>query len=174
MIGRLALTSLIVAFCAGCALAPMTGPRLYQGGDMTFSLPEAWKITLHGGGHAFIEAPGEAVVLVRRFPVGQDPGLERFARDFSRSTQAWTPIGRIRSDGFSRPTRSGADSVLRERFTITFAGVDVPHTRTYHRRTGTTGVFYLMTQVADEDAAAAEPGFRQILDSFRAEGSRSR
>lgn len=139
---------------------------------MSFSLPSGWKVTMHGKagecGHAFVEAPGEAVVFIKGVPAKKDPGLEKFAREFSRTASSWTPVGKITSQGFKGFTDKAYGPALKEPFTIAFLGVNVPHTRFYRKRTGSHCTFYLLTQVADEDAASVEKGFRQILDSFSA------
>jgi hypothetical protein len=157
---------------AGCALAPLTGPQTYQDGSMSFSVPAQWKVTMYGRGggcgHAFVEAPGEAIVYIKGFPLTKDPGLPKYARDFSHTANSWTPLGKITSQGFQNMTDKRFGAGLKEPFTISFRSVEVPHTRIYRKQTGSHCVFYLLTQVADEDAASAEPGFRQILQSFSA------
>jgi hypothetical protein len=163
---------LLLLFCAGCAVTPVTGPQTYRDGTMSFSVPANWKVTMYGKnggcGHAFVEAPGEAVVFIRGFPLKKDPGLAKYAQDSSRTANAWTPIGKITSQGFRSFSDKRYGNGLKENFKITFMGVDVPHTRWYRKATGSECAFYILTQVADEDAASVEPGFRQILNSFSA------
>ena len=158
---------------AGCAATSksITGPHTFQDANMSFSLPAHWKVTMQGKsgcGYAFIEAPGEAVVYISGVPVKKDPGIQKYARNFSRTANSWTPVGKITSKGFRDFTDKRFDAGVKESFTITFLGVDVPHTRIYRKKAGSQCVFYILTQVADEDAASVEPGFRQILDSFSA------
>lgn len=168
---RLALL-VVCLFAAGCAAPPITGPQTYQDTSMSFSVPAGWKVTIHGKagecGHAFVEAPGEAVVFIRGVPLKKDPGLEKYAKEFSRSASSWTPVGKITSHGFKTFADKPYGPALKEPFSIAFLGVDVPHTRFYRKRTGSHCAFYLLTQVADEDAASVEKGFRQILGSFSA------
>jgi len=163
---------LLCLFAAGCAVKPLTGPQTYQDGTMSFSVPAHWKVTMYGKsggcGHAFIEAPGEAVVFIRGIPLKKDPGLPKYAKDFSQTANRWTPVGAITSHGFKNFADKRYDAGLKEPFTITFLGVGVPHTRYYRKVAGSHCAFYLLTQVADEDAAAVEPGFRLILTSFSA------
>jgi hypothetical protein len=150
----------------------VTGPQTYQDGSMSFSLPANWKVTMQGKGggcgYAFVEAPGEAVVFIKGFPLKKDPGLQKFAKEFSRTANSWTPVGKITSKGFHSFSDKRYGAGLKEPFTITFLGVDVPHARLYRRQAGSHCAFYLLTQVADEDAASVEPGFREILGSFSA------
>lgn len=166
---------ILLAFClfaAGCAVTPITGPQTYQDGSMSFSVPANWKVTMYGKGggcgHAFVEAPGEAVVYIKGLPIKKDPGLQKYAQDFSRTANSWTPVGKISSKGFQRFADSRFGDGLKEPFNIFFLGVDVPHTRYYRKKTGSHCAFYILTQVSDEDAASVEPGFRQILNSFSA------
>lgn len=158
---------------AGCTMTgtSITGPQAYQNGSMSFSLPANWKVTMQGSGgcgEAFVEAPGEAVVFIKGIPIKKDPGIHKYAKDFSRSANSWTPVGKITSLGFRDFADKQFGAAVKEPFSIAFMGVDVPHTRIYRKRTGTQCVFYILTQVADEDAASVEPGFRQILNSFSA------
>ncbi len=168
---RIALL-LVCLLAAGCAVTPITGPHVYQDTSMSFSVPAGWKVTMHGQssscGHAFVEAPGEAVVFIKGVPLKKDPGLEKYAKEFSRTASSWTPVGKITSRGFKGFSDKQYGPALKEPFTIAFLGEDVPHTRFYRKRTGSHCAFYLLTQVADEDAASVENGFRQILDSFSA------
>jgi hypothetical protein len=168
---RLAL-ALLALLLAGCATAPLTGPQTYQDDGMSFSIPAGWKVTMHGKNgdcsYAFIEAPGEAVVFIKGEPLQRDPGLEKYARDFSRTASSSTPVGKISSKGFHRFTDKQYGPALKEPFSITLFGVEVPHTRFYRKRTGSHCAYYLLTQVADEDAAPVEKGFREILGSFSA------
>lgn len=168
---RLAL-SLLAVLLAGCATTPLTGPQTYKDDSMSFSIPAGWKVTMQGKNgdcsHAFVEAPGEAVVYIKGEPLNRDPGLEKYARDFSRTASSSTPIGKITSKGFQRFSDKHYGPALKEPFSITLFRVEVPHTRVYRKRTGSHCAYYLLTQVADEDAAAVEKGFREILDTFSA------
>jgi hypothetical protein len=161
---------LICLLAIGCAAKPLTGSQTYQDGGMSFSVPAGWKVTLSGKnggcGRAFIEAPGEAVVFIKGVPLAKDPGLTAQAREFSRTANGSTPLGKITGDGFRTFPDNRYGTGLTESFSITFLGTKVPHTRHYRRLAGSHCAFYVLTQVADEDAAAAEAGFREILNSF--------
>lgn len=157
---------------AGCTVTPLTGPQTYQDGGMSFSVPANWKVTMHGKsggcGHAFVEAPGEAVVFIKGVPLKNDTGIEKYARTFSRSANFWPPLIKITDQKFSsfRDKRYGA--AVQESFTATFGSAQVPHTRAYYRSAGSHCAFYLLTQVSDEDAGYVSGGFSQILNSFSA------
>lgn len=159
---------------AGCAVTgkPVTGPQTFDDTSMSFSVPAGWKVTMHGKGggcgYAFIEAPGEAVAYIKGLPIKKDPGIQKYAKEFSRTANSWTPVGKITGNGFRPFVDSRFGDGMKEAFTITFMGVDVPHTRVYRKKAGPHCVFYILTQVSDEDAASVEPGFRQILNSFSA------
>jgi hypothetical protein len=159
-------------FLAGCAVAPLTGPQTYQDGSMSFSVPANWKVTMHGEaggcGHAFVEAPGEAVAFIKGVPLKNDPGIAKYARTFSRTADSRIPVGKITGKRFSSFQDKRYGPAIKEAFTITFQGTQVPHTRTYYRREGSHCAFYLLTQVADEDASEVSGGFSQILNSFAA------
>lgn len=171
---RLSLLALCL-LTTGCAVTgkPVVGPQTFSDGGMSFSVPAGWKVTMQGKqgscGYAFVEAPNEAVVFVKGLPIKKDPGVQKYAQKFSRTANSWTPFGKISSKGFQPFSDKRFGAGVKEPFMITFLGVDVPHTRVYRKKAGTHCVFYILTQVADEDAAAVEPGFRQILNSFSAQ-----
>lgn len=170
---RLSLLALCL-LATGCAIAPkpITGPQTFKDASMSFSVPADWKVTMHGDGvgcgNAFVEAPGEAVVFIKGLPIKKDPGIQKYARGFSRTASSWTPFGKISSQGFHSFTDKQFGTGMKEPFTVTLLGVEVPHTRVYRKRTGSHCVFYILTQVSDEDAASVESGFQQILNSFSA------
>ncbi len=155
---------------AGCATPSITGPQVYRDGNLSFSLPAQWKVTTRGQlgscPHAFVEAPGEAVVSIRGVPKATDPGLERYARDFSRKAAASTPGGKLSDTRFQKFQDSRYGTGLKESFSVTFMGVKIPHTRTYRRMAAGDCTYYLITQVAKENASKTEPGFRELLASF--------
>lgn len=164
------LAVVAVLALAGCA-TPLTGPGTYSDRSMAFSVPANWKVTMSGTpggcGHAFVEAPGEAVLFIQGVPVSRDRGLEKFARDFSRRANGHVPFGSMQSLGFRSIADRRFGSALEEKATITLLKVTVPHTRVYRRMAGGHCVFYLVTQVADEDAGSVQAGFDEILRTFR-------
>lgn len=156
---------------AGCATTSVTGPQTYSDGGITFFLPAKWKITMQGRtqgcSNAFVEAPGAAVLFIQGLPISQDPGLTKFAADFSPMATpnvSQAKVTAARPVTFSDP-RYG--TCLREKFTVATSGEKVSHTRTYRALRFDSCVYYLVTQVADEDAAAASRGFDEILRSFK-------
>lgn len=156
---------------AGCAVTPITGPLTYQSGSMSFSLPANWKITMYGEGgcgHAFVEAPGEAIVYIKGTPLKNDTGIEKYARTLSRTANFWPPFIKITDRTFSSFQDKRYGPAVKETFNATFGKTPVPHTRTYYRRAGSHCAFYLLTQSSDEDAGEVAAGFSQILNSFSA------
>jgi hypothetical protein len=164
------LVPVLLFVLAGCA-TPRTGPGLYRDRSMTFAIPAGWKVTMSGTpggcGHACVEAPGEAIVFIQGVPRSRDRGLEKFARDFSRRANGSVPFGAMRSLGFRPVTDPRFGPALEENVTITLLKVTVPHTRGFRRVDGGPCVFYLVTQVADEDAGSVQAGFEEILRTFR-------
>lgn len=165
---------LSVVFCvvlAGCTAVPITGPKTYSDEHMSFSVPADWKVTMHGKrggcGYAFVEAPGEAVVFIKGVPVTQDKGLDQTAAKFSKDASPRVPMLKIKSGGMTAFADKRYGRGLKERVTLTLLNVDVPHTRYYRMWRAEPCVFYIMTQVADEDAVSVESGFREILATFR-------
>lgn len=169
------LRALLLVFClilAGCATPSVTGPTTYSDGGITFSLPAKWKLTMNGRqqscSSALAEAPGSAVVFIQGVPAKQDPGLEKFAADFSPMATPNVSQAKVTA---SKPVpfkdaRYG--SALKETFIVTAAGEKVPHTRTYRALKFDGCTYYLVTQVADDEAAAAGKGFSEILSTFKA------
>jgi hypothetical protein len=155
----------------GCTL-PLTGPRTYDDGEITFSVPAGWRVTLRGqdasGSHAFIESPGDAVVFIQGMTTSADPGCEAYAEIYARRSLPNLPNIRFSFPRRSRFSKSGYDRALREQFNVIQFDEEIPHTRTFHARDIEGHVYYVVTQAADGDVASVKDGFREILDSFRA------
>lgn len=154
----------------GCTL-PLAGPRIYDDGQISFSVPAGWKVTLRGtsssGSHAFIESPGDAVVFIQGMTKASDPGCEAFAEIYARQSLPNLPNIRFTFPDRSKISHSGYDRSLRECFAVAQFEEEIPHTRTFHARDTGAHVYYVVTQVADADAASVKAGFQEILDSFR-------
>lgn len=155
----------------GCTL-PLVGPRTYDDGQISFSLPPGWKVTLRGtrpsGSHAVIESSGgDAVVFIQGMPTASDPGCEAFAEIYARKSLPNLPNIRFTFPERKKISRSGYHPSLREKFSVAQFDEEIPHTRTFHARKTEGHVYYVVTQVADVDAAAVKASFQEILDSFR-------
>lgn len=167
--------ALALIFClalAGCATPSVTGPLTYSDGGITFSLPAKWKLTMNGRerncSSALAESPDSAVVFIQGIPSHEDRGLEKFAADFAPMATPNVSQAKVTA---SKPvafkdTRYG--SALREQFTVMTSGEKIPHTRTYRALKFGACTYYLVTQVADDEAATASKGFNEILSTFRA------
>jgi len=154
----------------GCTL-PLAGPRIYDDGQISFSVPAGWKVTLRGtspaGSHAFIESPGDAVVFIQGMTKANDPGCAAFAEIYARRSLPNLPNIRFTFPDRNKTSRSGYDRSLRERFAVAQFDEEIPHIRTFHARDTDTHVYYVVTQVAEADTASVKAGFQEILDSFR-------
>lgn len=162
-------------FClavAGCATPSVTGPATYSDGGITFSLPSKWKLTMNGHqqncSSALAESPDSAVLFIQGVPTNQDPGLEKFASDFAPMATPNVSQARVTASKPAAFKDSRYGSALRETFTVMAAGEEVPHTRTYRALKFDTCTYYLVTQVANDEAATAAKGFNEILSTFKA------
>lgn len=158
---------------AGCATTRVpTGPQVYSDGGITFSLPAKWKITMQGRqqtcSYAFVEAPGAAVLFIQGMPHGKDPGVAKFAADFSPMATPNVSQAKVTASKPVAFTDPRYGSALRETFTVATSGEKVPHTRTYRALKFDSCTYYLVTQVADDEAAAARSGFDEIFSTFKA------
>lgn len=165
-----AILFLSLLLFAGCTL-PLAGPRIYDDGQITFSVPAGWKLTLRGtspsGSHAVIESPGDAVVFIQGMTKASDPGCEAFAEIYARRSLPNLPNIRFTFPQRNKTSRSGYDRSLEEQFAVAQFEEEIPHTRTFHARDSQTHVYYVVTQAADADAASVKAGFQEILNSFR-------
>lgn len=154
----------------GCTL-PLAGPRIYDDGQVSFSVPAGWKVTLRGtspsGSHAFIESPGDAVVFIQGMTKANDPGCEAFAEIYARRSLPNLPNISFTFPHRNKTSRTGYDRSLREQFAVAQFDEKIPHTRTFHARDTDMHVYYVVTQVADTEAASVKAGFQEILNSFR-------
>jgi hypothetical protein len=170
MIAQRLIPIALTLFLLGCA-SPVTGPQTYRDESMSFDIPARWKVTMHsspgGCGMAFVEAPGEAILSIQGVPTKDDKGLETFAKNFSKEAGGHIPFGKMSSLGFQKFSDPHFGSGLKESVSIALFDVTVPHTRYYRRSSGGSCVFYLVTQVADEDASSVQAGFDEILRTFR-------
>ena len=95
--------------------------------------------------------------------------LREYAEWFSSRSKAETSFGNVSKSAFSATEEAAASPVVREQFSITIFGVEVPHIRTYYIRESSQKVAFLIAQAATEDLSMVESGFALILRSFNIE-----
>ena len=167
-----AVILLLVLSLGGCATSSLTGPQTYSDSGITFALPAKWKITMQGRtqgcSNAFVEAPGAAVLFIQGLPTSQDPGLAKFAADFSPMATPNVSKAKVTASK-PLPFKDGRyGTCLRESFSVATSGEKIAHTRTYRALHFDACTYYLVTQVADEEAATANKGFSEIFSTFKA------
>ena len=76
-------------------------------------------------------------------------------------------IGPVTATPITRQVAGKQNKGVSQRFVVSMLGQNLPHEARFFKAAldGTTAI--IMTQVADEDAKAAEPGFAMALDTLR-------
>jgi len=155
---------------AGCGepAANVSAPKPYDRLGVHVQLPGNWKVSddqrVAGSHYLTVESPGSAIFIAI---VQADRGLEleTFARDFSAEADKQTPSVLRRETRFD--LSRFAEGTIREHYTVSLAGVKVPHLREYRKITGAHRSAFLITQSADEDLAQTQPGFDLLVKSFK-------
>jgi len=166
------MTRLLPFLCAilaltGCATS-VSGPATFRNKTISFAVPARWKASVQAPDTVFVEDSENAIAIIQGQPANGAPELKTFAANFSRTAARAMPFGSITSHGLQKFTDPSYGPALREKVTISLGRVSVPHTRTYRERAAGPRRYYLLTQVSDQDAPAADPGFREILRTFSA------
>jgi hypothetical protein len=165
----LVIALLLLVGC-GERFATTDNPRSYNKAGMGIEYPRNWKVTEDteqaGIRNLFVETPGNAIVIIQIYSAKDAFGIKAFAQNFARSAQEETAVGNVSVSRFSSVERSNGHETLTEPFSITVLGENVPHTRTYRRKTIDDKVCFIVAQVADEDRSKVTKGFEQIFSSF--------
>ncbi|OYW30390.1 MAG: hypothetical protein B7Z47_03625 [Chthoniobacter sp. 12-60-6] len=165
--------------CAGLVLvgcgeraAKVSEPKGYEKGELTFLYPGNWKIDedemMGGGGHHLsISTPGDALVVVQFFPLEIASSLEDYARAFSKETAAAVPVGKLTGSKFTPQADADGYTCLKETCTMELMGQAIAHVRYFRSRDFGGQRCFLLCQVAGEDVAEVEAGFKQVASSLK-------
>ncbi len=168
----------VFVMCAGLVLvgcgeraAKVSKPQHYEKDGLTFLYPGNWKIDademLESIHHLSISTPGDALVVVQFFPLEIASSLEDYARAFSKETAAAVPVGKMTGSKFTPQPDADGYTCLKETCTMELAGQSIPHVRYFRSRDFGGKRCFLLCQVADEDLADVEDGFKQVASSLK-------
>ena len=174
---RRALTAvLLLGFVAWAQAAP---PVVYAKDGLRFEHPVGWSVTDDSVAQdetrlrsVDLEGPNEAVVTLMFSPflAGQD--IAKFAATTARNRAVAAKaqqarMGPVTATPLARKVAGQERTGVSQRFVVTMLGHKLPHEARFFKAAldGTTVI--VMTQVADEHAAAAEAGFAMALETLR-------
>lgn len=162
---------------------------IYTKDGVSFQHPAGWKVTEDSVAQdetrlrsIDLEGPGESVVTFMFSPFLKDQVIETFAATTAKgraeSAQSASAVaqqlrfGTVTTAPITRNVAGRESKGVAQRFVVSMLGQNLPHEARFFKADlgGTTVI--IMTQVADEDAKAVEPGFTMALDSLRYSGSK--
>lgn len=170
----LALTALTQAHAAP--------PATYSKDGVSFEHPVGWKVTEDVVAQdetrmrsIDLEGPNEAVVTLMFSPFFAGQDIEKFAAAAARNradaaranTAQQARMGPVTATPITRQVAGKENRGVSQRFVVSMLGQNLPHEARFFKAAldGTTAI--IMTQVADEDAKVAEPGFAMALSTLR-------
>ncbi len=181
---RLALCLAILASFAPAALRPAHAapPATYSKDGVSFDHPAGWKVTEDVVAQDAtrmrsidLEGPNEAVVTLMFSPFFSGQDIEKFAATAARNradaakanTAQQARMGPVTATPITRQVAGKENQGVSQRFVVSMLGQNLPHEARFFKAAldGTTVI--IMTQVGDEDAKAAEPGFAIALGTLR-------
>lgn len=154
----------------------------YSKDGVSFEHPVGWKVTEDVVAQdetrmrsIDLEGPNEAVVTLMFSPFFSGQDVEKFAAAAARNradaaranTAQQARMGPVTATPITRQVAGKENKGVSQRFVVSMLGQNLPHEARFFKAAldGTTAI--LMTQVADEDAKAAEPGFAMALSTLR-------
>lgn len=154
----------------------------YSRDGVSFDHPAGWKVTEDVVAQdetrmrsIDLEGPNEAVVTFMFSPFFSGQDIEKFAAaaarnraDAARTNSAQQArMGTVKATLITRQVAGKESKGVSQRFVVSILGQNLPHEARFFKAAldGTTVI--IMTQVADEDAKAAEPGFDMALNTLR-------
>ncbi len=167
---------------AGLTQAHAAPPLVYSKDGVSFEHPVGWKVTEDVVAQdetrmrsIDLEGPNEAVVTLMFSPFFSVQDIEKFAAAAARNradaaranTAQQARMGPVTATPITRQIAGKENKGVSQRFVVSMLGQNLPHEARFFKAAleGTTAI--IMTQVADEDAKAAEPGFAMALDTLR-------
>ena len=176
------LAVLTVFAFAAFTQAHAAQPATYNKDGVSFEHPVGWKVTEDVVAQdetrmrsIDLEGPNEAVVTLMFSPFFSGQDIEKFAAAAARNradaaranTTQQARMGPVTATPITRQVAGKENKGVSQRFVVSMLGQNLPHEARFFKAAldGTTAI--IMTQVADEDAKAAEPGFAMALDTLR-------
>lgn len=149
----------------------------YEKTGISFSQPEGWKVTedeiIEGRiRNINVEGPDNAVMIITALPSSVKPDLKNFAENFKENLSSTVAAGRVSEMKTSETSRSinGKDSKgVRQNYSLTLLGQEVPHTTDFYLVNGKKSNAVLTMQASDEDFQNADKAFQTISDSLKIE-----
>lgn len=171
---KLFTTILIFTSLAACEKNADTSiPLNYAKDNISFAYPENWTVTEDKQEDDVrflsIEAPGDAIVLVQIYSTQDAASLKEYAEWFSKEVIKDTPVVESSVGDFEdikRTINAVTLTGMRQKFSITLLGTDVPYTAEYYRIENDNRVAFLISQTAAEDLAKVNGGFELLLGTF--------
>lgn len=178
------LASLVPAALRHAHAAP---PATYSKDGVSFDHPAGWKVTEDVVAQDTtrmrsidLEGPNEAVVTLMFSPFFSGQDIEKFAATAARNradaakanTSQQARMGPVTATPITRQVAGKENQGVSQRFVVSMLGQNLPHEARFFKAAldGTTVI--IMTQVGDEDAKAAEPGFAMALGTLRFSASK--
>lgn len=178
----LCLAALALLLFSGLAPAHAALPLVYNKDGVSFEHPVGWKVTEDVVAQdetrmrsIDLEGPNEAVVTLMFSPFFSGQDIEKFAAAAARNradaaranTAQQARMGPVTATPITRQVAGKENKGVSQRFVVSMLGQNLPHEARFFKAAldGTTAI--IMTQVADEDAKGAEPGFAMALDTLR-------
>lgn len=181
---HLAFFQTVLALLLGMGSAPAHAaqPQGYSKDGVSFEHPVGWKVTEDVVAQddtrmrsIDLEGPNEAVVTLMFSPFFSSQDIEKFAATAARNradaaranTAQQARMGPVTASPIIRQVAGKENKGVSQRFVVSMLGQNLPHEARFFKAAldGTTAI--IMTQVADEDAKTAEPGFALALDTLR-------
>ncbi|MEM7619352.1 MAG: hypothetical protein AAF228_02650 [Pseudomonadota bacterium] len=161
--------SLLLSGC-GEPEAQTQTPRLYSSADLIFSYPGNWKTIKRKEkerNKIVVESPGNTVVIIIPAKAKRAANLRKFARAFSKSANKETPITSVKSSKLLKTKGKYNFQTVTEKLTINLLGVEIPHTRIYHRKIINQKAYFIIAQFSNEDKKKIIKGVDMISGSLK-------
>lgn len=178
------LASLVLATTNLAHAAP---PISYSKDGVSFQHPAEWKVVedvVAQDGTRLrsvdLEGPDEAIVTLIFSPLLAGQDIEKFAATAARNraeaakanTAQQARMGPVTAQPVMRQVAGKENKGVSQRFVVSMLGQDLPHEAGFFKAAVGETTMIVMTQVADENAKAAEPGMAMVLDTLRYSGSK--
>jgi len=183
----LCLAALALFVLAALPTAHAAPAVTYSKDGVSFDHPAEWKVTedvVAQDGTRLrsidIEGPDEAVVTLMFSPLLASQDIEKFAATAARNrenaaranTAQQVRMGASTAAPIARQVAGKDNKGVSQRFVVSLSGQDLPHEARFFKATLGDTTVIVMTQVADENAKAVEPGFVMALGTLRYGGSK--
>jgi hypothetical protein len=168
------VASLLVTGCEERE-ADLGSAKIYQRHGIFFSYPGNWKISEEsneiGIRYVFVETPGNAIAIIQLFPLEVAQTLNQYSRDYASAAAEATAIGKISVSKFQDLGMKNGYARIKETFSITLLGEEVPHVRTHWSKDVAGSRGFIICQAATEDLPKVEAGFGLLAESLKWEAA---